>query len=101
MSDEIEDKEFFDRADAIIALANSQCDDFPIGKVSSSLLFAAARFNAFIVASSAKDLDQLKEEKEEAIKYFKQQYEKFLLKIWMNTLKTTGRIFRNRENKIN
>jgi len=79
MSDETEDKEFFDRADAIIALANSQCDDFPIGKVSSSLLFAAARFNAFIVASSAKDLDGLKKDKTEAIKYFKEQYEKVFI----------------------
>lgn len=80
MSDNTEDKEFFDRADAIINLANSQCDDFAIGRVSSSLLFAAARFNAFIVASSAKDLEQLKNDKTEAIKYFKEQYEKYLLK---------------------
>jgi len=91
MSDEIEDKEFFDRADAIIALANSQCDDFPIGKVSSSLLFAAARFNAFIVASSAKDLDQLKEEKEEAIKYFKQQYEKVFIENMDEYIKNYGK----------
>jgi len=91
MSDEIEDKEFFDRADAIIALANSQCDDFPIGKVSSSLLFAAARFNAFIVASSAKDLDQIKEEKEEAIKYFKQQYEKVFIENMDEYIKNYGK----------
>lgn len=76
MSNNTEDKEFFDRADAIINLANTQCDDFAIGRVSSSLLFAAARFNAFIVASSAKDLEQLKNDKTEAIKYFKEQYEK-------------------------
>lgn len=79
MSSEKEDKAFFDRADAIIALANSQCDDTPLGKVSSSLLFSAARFNAFIVASSAKDLDELKKEKKEAIKYFKEQYEKVFI----------------------
>ena len=91
MSDEIEDKEFFDRADAIIALANSQCDDSSIGKVSSSLLFAAARFNAFIVASSAKDLDQLKEEKEEAIKYFKQQYEKVFIENMDEYIKNYGK----------
>ena len=79
MSDNTEDKEFFDRADAIINLANTQCDDFAIGRVSSSLLFAAARFNAFIVASSAKDLEQLKNDKTEAIKYFKEQYEKVFI----------------------
>lgn len=79
MSDNTEDKEFFERADAIINLANTQCDDFAIGRVSSSLLFAAARFNAFIVASSAKDLEQLKNDKTEAIKYFKEQYEKVFI----------------------
>ena len=79
MSKQTEDKDFFDRADAIINLANSQCDNFAIGKVSSSLLFAAARFNAFIVASSAKDLDQLKKDKAEAISFFKEQYEKVFI----------------------
>ena len=91
MSDEVDDKEFFDRADAIIALANSQCDDFPIGKVSSSLLFAAARFNAFIVASSAKDLDELKKDKEEAIKYFKEQYEKVFIENMDEYIKNYGK----------
>ena len=91
MSDETEDKEFFDRADAIIALSNSQCDDFSIGKVSSSLLFAAARFNAFIVASSAKDLDELKKDKEEAVKYFKQQYEKVFIENMDEYIKNYGK----------
>ena len=79
MTDTTEDKEFFDRADEIINIANKQCDKSPIGKVSSSLLFSAARFNAFIVASSAENLEQLKNEKEEAIKYFKEQYEKVFI----------------------
>lgn len=79
MSKNTEDKAFFDRADEIIELANNQCDNYSIGKVSSSLLFAAARFNAFIVASSAKDLEQLKDDKTEAIKYFKEQYEKVFI----------------------
>ena len=91
MSNETEDQEFFERADAIINLANSQCDDFSIGKVSSSLLFAAARFNAFIVASSAKDLDELTKEKEEAIKHFKQQYEKVFIENMDEYIKNYGK----------
>lgn len=91
MSNETEDQDFFERADAIINLANSQCDDFSIGKVSSSLLFAAARFNAFIVASSAKDLDELTKEKEEAIKYFKQQYEKVFIENMDEYIKNYGK----------
>ena len=91
MSNQTEDKEFFDRADEIINLANTQCDNFSIGKVSSSMLFAAARFNAFIVASSAKDLEELKKEKTEAIKYFKQQYEKVFIENIDEYIKNYGK----------
>ena len=99
MTDEVEDKDFFDRADAIIALANSQCDDSPIGKVSSSLLFSAARFNAFIVASSAKDLESLKQEKTEAIKYFKEQYEKVFIENMDEYIKNYGKNIQEQREK--
>ncbi|WP_020157754.1 DUF3144 domain-containing protein [Methylobacter marinus] len=79
MSDNKPDKDFWDRADEIIDLANKQCDSASNGKVSSSLLYAAARFNAFIVASSAKDSEELKNDKERAVKYFTEQYKKMLV----------------------
>lgn len=79
MKNNNKDSEFFNRADEIINLANKQCDHAASGKVSSSLLFAAARFNAFIVASSAKDVEELKNDKKEAIKYFTEQYEKMFI----------------------
>ncbi|MNG29155.1 hypothetical protein D3C84_1145360 [compost metagenome] len=62
----------------MIHLANEQCNDAPKGKVSSSLLYAAARFNSFIVASMAGDLDELNADREEAISYFTEQYRKML-----------------------
>ena len=74
MSKEEVDKKFWDRADEIIHLANDQCDNTPYGEVSSSLLYAAARFNSFIIASSAKDVEEMKKDKEEAVKYFTAQY---------------------------
>jgi hypothetical protein len=46
--------------------------------VSASLLYAAARFNSFNVASSARDVEELKQHKEEAIRYFTEQYRKAL-----------------------
>ncbi len=79
MSDDKPDKEFWDRADEIIDLANRQCESASNGKVSTSLLYAAARFNAFIVASSAKDPEELKNDKERAVKYFAEQYKKMLV----------------------
>jgi len=79
MSNTTKDNEFFNRTDEIINLANSQCDSTANGKVSSSLLFAAARFNAFIVASSAKDIEEFRKDKDDAIKYFTEQYKKMFI----------------------
>ena len=78
MSKTEKDKQFWERADEIIALANTQCDKTANAQVSTSLMFATARFNAFLAASTSKDLNQFKVEKEEAIKYFTQQYAKAL-----------------------
>ena len=71
--------EFWERADQIIALANEQVQDSTIGKVSSSLLYAAARFNSFNVATSANDVEEMEKDKEEAVRYFTEQYKKMLI----------------------
>jgi hypothetical protein len=78
MSEDKVPQEFWDRADEIIALANKQVQGSTVGKVSSSLLYAAARFNSFNVANSASDLEEMKEDKEEAVQYFTEQYRKML-----------------------
>lgn len=78
MSDHV-GPEFWERADAVIHLANDQCEAAPRSKVSASLLYAAARFNSFIVASSAANLDELRQDKNEAVKYFTEQYQKMLI----------------------
>lgn len=71
--------EFWERADQIIALANDQVQGSTIGKVSSSLLYAAARFNSYNVATSAHDVEEMRKDKEEAVRYFTEQYRKMLL----------------------
>jgi len=71
-------KDFWDRADQIVGLANDQCNDFKIGEVSSSLLYAAARFNSFVVGANAVDAEEMKKEKGAAIEYFTEQYRKIL-----------------------
>ena len=68
------DKKFWARADQFINLANEQSQEVGPGEVSSSLLFAAARFNAFVAAATARDIDELKKNKEDAIRYFSNQY---------------------------
>lgn len=78
MSEDKVPQEFWDRADEVIALANNQVKDSTIGKVSSSLLYAVARFNSFNVANSASDVEEMRQDKEEAIRYFTEQYRKVL-----------------------
>ena len=75
-SDARQDAEFFEMADAFIALANKYGEKGAVGKVSSALLFAAARYNAFYVA--AVENISLEDEKDVAMRYFTDQYQKML-----------------------
>jgi hypothetical protein len=79
MKKEGPDKEFWERADEIILLANKQCEKAASGKVSSSLLYASSRFSAFLLASTADDGEEMKKERDKAIKYFTDQYKNMLI----------------------
>jgi hypothetical protein len=59
--------EFWKRADAVIDLAKEQSSDAPRGNVGLSLLYAAARFNAYFVAVKAKGRQEMETEREIAI----------------------------------
>ncbi len=78
MTEEETDKEFWKRADKFIDTANKLSVDTAIGPVSSSLLYAAARFNAFIVYSNAENAEQMKQDKDAAVEYFSDQYKNML-----------------------
>ena len=65
-------------ADAHIALANTRMGKVKPAKVSATMLFAAARFNAFVISASAENKAQMLLDKESAIAYFMQEYEKNL-----------------------
>jgi len=72
------DAAFWERADAVIRLANEQGTTVPNNNVSASLLYAAARFNAFIVSTGAASAEAMQADKEEAIRYFTDEYRKML-----------------------
>ena len=79
MSDNTEkDKEFYEIADAFIAVANDNSGKVDQGKVSATFLYGAARFNTFLVASASASGEELASRREEAIKYFMDEYEKML-----------------------
>jgi hypothetical protein len=79
MSDKKIDKDFWDRADAIIGIANEQSSRVPASEVSASLIYAAARFTSFTVASMSTDIENLKKDKQKAVAYFSKQYRKMLV----------------------
>jgi len=74
---EVDDK-FFDRADAHIHLANEQLATTSKGKVSASMMYGVARFNAYISATQFSSKEDLQNEKEEIIEYFLKSYKQML-----------------------
>jgi hypothetical protein len=78
MSDTEKDQEFYTMADAFIAKANDYGGKTDPGKISATFLYAAARFNAFLVASAAESPEEFLSRKDEAVKYFMSEYEKML-----------------------
>jgi hypothetical protein len=78
MADDSDDT-FIERADAHIFLSNEQiAQGVSAGKVSSSNMYATARFNAWFSATSCEDAADLKAGKEEITNYFVAEYKKML-----------------------
>jgi hypothetical protein len=72
------DPEFYERADAHINLSNDQLAGATRGKASASMLYGTARFNAWISATGFNSGEEMKQAREESIRYFVEQYEKML-----------------------
>jgi hypothetical protein len=78
MSNTDKDKEFYEMADAYIALANKQSKNVNQGKVSATFLYAAARFNTFLVASGSNSANEFASKKENIFDYYMTEYKKML-----------------------
>lgn len=78
MSNLKRDQQFWDMTDSFIQLANTHLDTAKPIRVSECALFAAARFNAFVVTAASANKEQFIAEKEAAIAYFLDLYEKML-----------------------
>ena len=73
------DSTFYKRADEHIRLSNSQVsEEIDRGMVSASFLYSAARFNAYVSASSFNSSKELIEAKEATMKYFMEEYKNML-----------------------
>jgi hypothetical protein len=83
MSDDVREQEEIDRefrqvVDRFIALANEQIDTVKREHVSMAMLYAAARFNSFIVASHAPDVEKFRADKSKAFEFFCTEYHRML-----------------------
>ena len=72
------DDKFYERADAHIDLSNDQLKDIDRGKVSASMMYAVARFNAWITACGYSTSAEMSSGREETIEYFSREYRKML-----------------------
>jgi Protein of unknown function (DUF3144) len=79
MSNSESEQEFFNRADKFIFLANEQCNSAISGKVSSSLLYAAARFSAYDMATKSATVTEMQKDKDEAIEFFCGRFREMLI----------------------
>ena len=79
MSTETQDDAFWQRADEVINLANAQCEKAESSdEVIASLLYASARFNAFLIAATAQSAADIQSGKDDAVAYFTEQYRQLL-----------------------
>jgi len=74
------DREFYERAQEHLSVANDQLAEVPRGQVGASMLYACARFNAWVSASNRESAMDLKGAYGETIEYFVAQYRKMLVK---------------------
>lgn len=72
------DREFRQVVDRFIALANEQIDSVQREHVSLAILYAAARFNAFIVSTHAPGREKFRVDRPAAVKFFNSEYRRML-----------------------
>lgn len=70
---------FYQRADAIIGIANSQLgSDAHSGQVGASLLYAAARYSASVASIGFIKGDDFAKEKDDIVEFYVKQYRQML-----------------------
>ena len=79
MSEEsLADAEFIALADAFVALANTRSEEAGGVKVGAAMVYAATRFNAYVVASRTRDVEELKLDRVMALQHFSEQHNAML-----------------------
>lgn len=72
------DQQFWDLAEQFIELANQSLENTDPGKIGAAMLFAATRFNAFVVASSSVDRKEYIADMDDTMDYLSKQFRHML-----------------------
>lgn len=72
------DPQFWALAEQFIELANQSLENAEAGKIAAAMLFAATRFNAFVVASSSIDRTEFAADLDESMDYLSKQFRHML-----------------------
>lgn len=94
MSETDIDQEFRKTVDTFISLANEHIENSEKETVSMALLYAAARFNSFVVASHCTSAEHLQADRPKAMEFFAKQYQNMLgenLDDYANTFADQGK----------
>jgi hypothetical protein len=78
MSDNSSEAAYWHRVDAFINLSNELSAGAVPDEVGASLLYSAARFNAFLVAKMANNAENMAQEKQQALDYFTDHFRSML-----------------------
>ena len=70
-----EQRAFFDMADRFLAVANGLTEDAPVARISAAMMYATARFNAFLAQTQGLPPGEVDDE---TVRYFRAEYEKML-----------------------
>lgn len=72
------DQEFWDLAEQFVEQANAALENTEPGKIGAAMLYAATRFNAFVVASTSVDRKEFIEDMDETMDYLSKQFRHML-----------------------
>ena len=72
------DDDFYNRADAHIHLSNDQAKQIGAGKVSASMMYGTARFNAWLSARGFDSPEEMEAAKSKSIEYYMNEYKAML-----------------------
>ena len=78
MNKEEQDRLLRQLADTFIDVANKHIEQHDKNVVNTGFMYAAARFSAFIAASSANNVEQFQGQQEEAVEFFTNEFRKML-----------------------